>query len=199
MESGADPRWTQLMGPGADCSCGEHHVGLIDLFFLTPADWPDAPEKEANEAVRTDGNFLSDDYAVRDGKYFAMRCVLPLPVTNCSPPASALVVWASVDKADFEKHLASPRPQMTNPPERFQARLITRIGGYPNSFGLLGVAFPQADSPPLLVLGKPPGDAPDLHPLVAEHRDGASFDRLLEVYAAQGHDMRSSFSGSTVQ
>ncbi len=187
------------MGSGADCSCGQRHSSLIDLFFLTPADWPEAPPKEPNEALRMDGDFLSEDYAVREGKYFAIRCVLPLPVIGCSPPASALVVWASVEKASLEKLYAEPRPQPTNPPERFSARLVTRIGGYPNTFGLLGVAFPQADSPPLLVLGKTPGDNPDLHPLVVEHRDGASFDRLLEVYAEQGHDMRGSFSGSTIR
>ncbi len=194
-----DHRWTQLMETGADCSCGQRHTGLIELAFLTPADWPGVPAREPNEAMRLDGDFFSEDYAVREGKYFAIRCVLPLPVAGCSPPASVLVVWASVEKADFEKLHANPRPEMTNPPERFQARLINRISGYPNTFGLLGVAFPQADSPPLLVLGKPPGDAPDLHPLVAEHRDGMTFDRLLEVYAAQGHDLRPSFAGTTTQ
>lgn len=185
------------MEQGAPCSCGQHHTGLIDLTFVQPADWGNAPAREPQENLRMDGDFMSDEFAVREGKYFAIRCVLPLPVIGCSPPASPLVVWASVEKPDFEKLAANPRPEPTNPPERFQARLVNRIGGYPNTFGLLGVAFPQADSPPLFVLGKPPGDAPDLHPLVKEHRDGMTFDRLLEVYAAQGHDMRGAFAGTT--
>lgn len=196
METSPDPRWKQLMEAGADCSCGQRHVGLIDLTFLKPADWDNAPAKEPNENLRIDGDFMSEEYAVREGKYFAIRCILPLPVIDLSPPASPLVVWASIEKDSFEKLYANPRPPQTNPPEQFPARLVNRIGGYPNSFGLLGAAFPMPDSPPLLVLGKPPGDPPDLHPLVREHRDGLSFDRLLEVYAAQGHDMRGALGGT---
>ena len=196
MEIGVDPRWKQLMEQGADCSCGQRHVGLIDLAFLQPADWKDAPAKEPNENLRMDGDFFSEEFAVRQGKYFAIRCVMPLPIAGCSPPASPLVVWASVEKDSFEKLVAEPRPQLKDPPVQFAARLVNRIGGYPDTLGLMGAAFPMPDSPPLLVLAKNADPEAPMHQLVQEHRDGASFDRLLEVYAAQGHDMRGAFAGT---
>lgn len=196
MAEGPDPRWTQLLQQGAACSCGETHVGLIDLSFLQPADWDTAPAKEPNEALRWDGDFMSEEYAVREGKFFAIRCILPLPVIGCSPPATPLFVWASVEKDSLEQLIANPRPAQTNPPVRFPARLANRVGGYPDTLGLMGLAFPMPDSPPLLVLGKAEetGGAP--HQFVTEHREGLTFDRLLEVYAAQGHDMRGAFAGS---
>jgi hypothetical protein len=32
------------------------------------------------------------------------------------------------------------------------------------------------------------------HPLAIEQRDGITFDRLLDIYAANGHDMRAALS-----
>ncbi|MEZ5937118.1 MAG: DUF2199 domain-containing protein [Hyphomonadaceae bacterium] len=192
-----DPRWAALFGEGLACSCGERHVGLLDLTFITPSGWSGSTEYEPNEALRYDGDFLSPEYCVREGKYFGIRALLPLPVKDLSPPAAVLAVWASVDRADFEQLVADPRPERTDPPRNFPARLVSRIGGYPEMIGLMGHAFPQVDAPPLLVLSAPPPGAPTppgamVHPLITEHRKGATLDRLFEVYAANGHDMRGS-------
>jgi len=35
---------------------------------------------------------------------------------------------------------------------------------------------------------------PTDHPLAVEQRSGITFDRLLELYAINGHDMRKSFT-----
>jgi hypothetical protein len=201
MATGAVPeqadvarKWAQLNADGVACSCGERHVGLFALVFLRPPGWTGAPDPEPNSALRMDGNFLSQDFCVMEGKYFAVRMIVPLPIQGISPPAAPLAVWASLDRADFEAFVGALAENRHDKPERMQARLITRVGGYPDTFGLMGQAFPQADGPPLLVLER--NQAPGLAggQLVSEHRDGATFDRLLDVYAAHQHDMRASFS-----
>jgi len=187
-------RWRQLNNAGVECSCGERHVGLFALYYLQPPGWAGPSEPEPNSALRMDGNFLSQDFCVMEGKYFSMRMILPLPVKGLSPPAAPLAVWASVDRSDFVTYIAALAENRHDKLGRAQARLITRVGGYPDTFALMGQAFPQADGPPLLVLERK--QAPQLPggQIVIEHRDGATFDRLLDIYAAHQHDMRSSFS-----
>ncbi len=96
-----DRRWVQFNGPGVDCSCGEHHVGLFSLQMIKPVGWPGPDEPEPDEALRIDGNFLSKSYCVRDSKYFAIRMSLPLAIQGIPPPSMLLSVWASVDKSEF--------------------------------------------------------------------------------------------------
>lgn len=189
-----DPRWVQLNGGGVACSCGERHVGLFALTYLRPPGWTGAPAFEPISALRMDGDFLSQDFCVMEGKFFAMRMVLPLPIRDVSPPALPLLVWASLNRADFEAHLAALTEKRQDKPGRSQARLITRIGAYPDTFGLMGQAFPQADGPPLLVIDRNQAPGAAGGPLISEHRDGATLDRLFDIYAAHQHDMRSSFS-----
>jgi hypothetical protein len=190
-EHGADPRWERWHGAGLACSCGERHVGLFALKFLTPPGWTGASTPQPPGSLRMDGDFLSDDLCVMQGRYFAMRMSLPLPIRGAPPPAVLLSVWAAVERASFD-HLRTARP--TGMPSESDpqdpARLLTRIGGYPDTSGLMGRAFAQPDGPPLLVLEKAQPGSFGIHPLITEHREGATLDRVFEVFAAQGHDMR---------
>jgi hypothetical protein len=191
-DAAADPRWSRLHGEGLACSCGERHVGLIALSFLRPPGWQGPPAPQPNAALRMDGDILTDDFCVIEGRYFAMRMSMPLPVMGAPPPAILLSVWAAVSRASFEA-LQTPRfamPTALDPQD--PARLLTRIAGYSDTGGLMGRAFSQPDGPPLLVLEKSQAGSFGVHPLVSEHRDGIRLDRMFEVYAANGHDMRSS-------
>jgi hypothetical protein len=186
-----DPRWRRLHGDGVPCSCGERHLGLFALSFLRPPGWQGSPTPEPAGALRMDGDFLSEDLCVIQGRYFAMRMSLPLPVRGAPPPAAMLSVWAAVERPSFD-HLRSARP--TGMPSESDpqdpARLLTRIGGYPDTSGLMGRAFAQPDGPPLLVLERAQPNGFGVHPLITEHREGITLDRLFEVYAAQNHAMR---------
>lgn len=189
-----DPRWDRFIKTGLACSCGERHDGIFVVTFLHPPGWTGNIDYEANTALRMDGNFLSQEFCVIEGKYFALRMIVPLPVKDHSPPALPLAVWASVNRPDFEAYAAARAGNGQDKVPRMQARLITRVSGYDDTFGLMGQAFPQADGPPLLVLER--NQAPGLMggQLISEHRDGATLDRLFDIYAAHQHDMRSSFS-----
>lgn len=189
----ADPRWRRLHGDGLACSCGQRHTGLFDLSFLRPPGWTGSPTPQPNSALRLDGDFLSQDLCVIQGRFFAMRMSMPLPVQDMPPPVAILSVWAAVERPSFDYlRTARPTAMPTQAEPQDPARLLTRIGGYPDTHGLMGRAYAQPDGPPLLVLEKDQANAFGIHPLVTEHRNGATLDRLFEIYAANGHDMRQS-------
>ncbi len=186
-----DPRWAKLHGAGVDCPCGQHHVGLVTLSMLKPAGWPGAAEYEPDEALRMDGDFLSPHYSVNEGKYFALRMSLPVRVKGTTGPASMFFVWASVNRPDFEGYVAAKNAGKLDDKARAQARLVNRIAGLPDTFGLMGMAIQQTDGPPLLLLLNDPDGKGKAHPLIDDQRQGIDFDKLLEIYAANGHDFRS--------
>ena len=64
-----------------------------------------------------------------------------------------------------------------------------RLEGYPETLNLKAQVRPQGGHVrPLVEL------EPTDHPLAIEQRHGISFDRLLEIYALNGHDMRPSLT-----
>lgn len=75
------------------------------------------------------------------------------------------------------------------------ARLVNRLSGYPDTGNLMGSAFQQEDgAPPILLIHGPQPDNDPKHPLIEEQRQGIGVDRMLELFAAYGHDMRANLS-----
>ncbi|MEP7210335.1 MAG: DUF2199 domain-containing protein [Alphaproteobacteria bacterium] len=188
-----DPRWVKFNGPGLDCSCGEHHVGLIALSMLRPAGFPEAIAPDSNSQLHTVGNFISQDYCVWEGKYFAIRMSLPMAIQGIPAPALLLSVWGSVDESTFKAYIAAMNAGTLNPQAQAQARLVNRIAGFSDTFGLLGAAFQQPNEPPLLLMLTGADGKPSDHKLIFEQRNGITLDRLFDIYAENNHDMRSSF------
>jgi hypothetical protein len=188
-----DPRWVKFNGPGLKCSCGETHVGLISLSMLRPAGFPATVAQEPDAALRMDGNFLSTNYCVWEGKFFAIRMSMPMLIQGVPPPALLLSVWASVDEPSFKAYIAAVDGKTLNDKAQAQARLINRIGGFPDTFGILGVAFQQPNEAPLFLALNGPDGKPGTNPIINEQRHGITLDRLFEIYAANNHDMRTSF------
>lgn len=186
-----DPRWHTFNEAGFACSCGERHVGLFPIQMQTPKGWPGEPVYEPNEALRMDGNFLSQDLCVMDGKYFAMRMRLPVAIRGAEPAAFMYTVWASLNQPEFEVYVDAARRSELRANARAQARLVNNINGYVNSGGLMGSALHQEDGgyPVLLLHGPQPDNDPN-HTLLTDQRNGIGVDRMLELFAAYGHDMR---------
>jgi hypothetical protein len=186
-----DPRWRVFNTQGFACSCGERHVGLFPVHIHHPIGWPHGTEFEPDENLRLDGNFLSANYNVWDGKYFAMRMRLPIQMRGAEPAVFMFTVWASLNRPDFEGYIDARKNNRLNNTSRARARLVNRLNGFPDTFKLMGTAFQQEDggSPLLLIHGPQPDNSPD-HPLIAEQRNGMGFDRALGLFASYGHDMR---------
>jgi hypothetical protein len=193
-----DPRWQAFNGSGSTCSCGDRHVGLFPINMLAPIGWDGRQDYEPDEEIQLDRTFISSNYCVWDGQQFAMRMRLPLQIRGAAPAAFMYTVWAAVDRASLEAYLAAKQMGTLNNETRFGARLINRIAGHHDTSNLIGVAFQQEDGwPPIMLLAgpQPYTNRPD-HPILAEQRQGIGFDRMLELFAAYGHDMRAAASAN---
>jgi hypothetical protein len=186
----SDPRWKAFNGQGFACSCGERHVGLFPIHMHTPIGWPGSKEYANDDDVRLDGDFFSHNLCVWEGKYFAVRMRLPIQIQGAAPAVFLYTVWASLNRPDFEGYLIARRNRRLDNEAKAPARLVNRISGFPDTANLMGVAFQQEDGgqPLLLVLGQKEGKSAD-HPLVQEQRNGIGVDRMLQLFAAYGHDM----------
>ncbi len=187
----SDPRWIKFNAGELTCSCGEKHMGLFPINMLTPIAWPGPKEYEPDTALRLEGNFLSANYCVWDGKYFSLRMRLPLQIRGAGTWAFMFTVWASLNRPDFEGYVAAVRNETLDNNARAPARLVNRLGTYPDTFSLMGVAFQQNDgAPPLLLIqGAQPDNSAD-HPIIKEQREGITLDRMFELFAHYGHEMR---------
>jgi hypothetical protein len=190
-----DPRWQAFNAQGFACSCGERHVGLFPIHMQLPMGWPGPKDYEPDSALRLDGDFLSANYCVWEGKYFSMRMRLPIQIRGAQPAAFMYTVWASLNRPDFEGYLDAVQNKRLSNVARAQARLVNRLSGYPDTFKLMGTAFQQEDGgPPILLIHGQQPDNDSQHPLIDEQRQGIGVDRMLELFAAYQHDMRANLS-----
>ena len=186
-----DPRWNAFTTQGFVCSCGERHVGPFPIHLHHPLGWKGQDAYEEDTALRMDGNFLSSNLCVIDGKFFAMRMTLPIQLHGAEPIVFLYTVWAGMDRLDFEAFANAYRTRKLAQDIRVSARLVNRVGGYPDSYNLTGSAFQQLDgSPPTLVIHGIQAGPNNQHPLLIEQRTGIGVDRMLELFAAYNHDMR---------
>jgi hypothetical protein len=191
-----DPRWVKFHGEGLDCSCGERHVGLFAVQLLQPISWSGPADYEPDAAVRMDGNFLSENFCVQEGKSFLMRMRLPINIKGAAPAAFMFTVWASLSRMDFEGYLERVRSGRMNANARAPARLLNRLAAFPDTVHLSGSAFAQTDSVlPILIIHGIQANPLNGHPLMAEQQDGIGLDRMFELFAAYSHDMRPSLAG----
>ena len=186
-----DPRWHTFTTQGFACSCGEHHVGLFPIHLHHPVGWQGSDEYAADVDLQLEGNFLSSNYCVLEGKFFALRTRLPIQMRGAAPAAFMFTAWASLDRIDFESFTRDYRNGTLNKNNKVRARLVNRVGGYPDTFNLMGTAFQDLDGgPPLLLVHGVQAGMNSEHPLLADQRHGIDVDRMLSLFAAYGHEMR---------
>jgi hypothetical protein len=190
-----DPRWIRLHDRNWLCPCcGGQHGGLFDLAVDRPDFWQGSEEKSPNSEMPASddvmiNNVLTEDFCVVEGEHFFVRCVLPLPIIGASGTSFGFGVWTTLSKANFtlyrdtfdDGHQGSLGPWF--------GWFSNRLKGYPDTLNLKCQVIPRdGRSRPHIAL------EPTSHPLAIEQRDGITFDRLLEIYALNGHDLRKALS-----
>jgi hypothetical protein len=185
-----DPRWRRLWDNPWSCSvCGERHQGLIDLACGKPAQWPSSEDKAPNSALDLSGNFLSEDFCVLEGQHFFVRAVLELPIRGGRRKLFGFGVWTTLSRENFVRYVATFDSGMQDELGPWFGWFSSRLEGYPDTLNLKCQVHPVSGRQrPRVSLESTP------HPLAVDQQSGITLDRLLDIYAINGHDIRTSLS-----
>ena len=181
-----DPRWVRLNDGSWICpECGTAHAGLFDLAFDHPEWWQGSAETLPNAEVLSSDTVLTEDFCVIEGKHFFVRSVLQLPVIGAADTFFGFGVWVTLSKANFDRYIETFDTGDHGHLGPWFGWFSNRIRGYPDTLNLKCQVVPRdGRSRPYVEL------EPTHHPLAIEQRDGITFDRILEIYALHGHDVR---------
>lgn len=173
-----DSRWRRFTDASYTCACcGKGFCGPMDIGFGTPAAWPHGLRGKRDALAVGADRLTADGCELGDSRF--VRAVLILPILG-THETFAYGPWASVHPDSFA-------PALTG-------------NGFEGCFAWLSNHLPgwDTDQPlPCNLLPGAPGERPRLevhassgHALAEAQRDGITFDRLLDIYAAAGNDIR---------
>ena len=185
-----DPRWIRLHDRDWLCPCcGIRHAGLFDLACGKPDFWQGSEEKSPNSEVQSSDNVLTEDFCVLRGENFFVRCVLKLPVIGASDTDFGFGVWATLSRGNFNLYVDTFNSGDQGGQGPWFGWFSNRLKGYPDTLKMKCQVRPrEGRQRPYIELER------TLHPLAVEQREGITFDRVLEIYALNGHDLRSALS-----
>jgi hypothetical protein len=179
------PRWKALEERGWTChSCGETHRGVIDLGYDRPLYWSGHDAPWPNSELNCAGSILTEDFCVLDGEHFFIRTLLLLPLVGNPGSFLGLGLWSSLSKPNFDLYVETFDDGNQSRHGPWFSWLSNGLKGYPDCRQLKSMVFPQDDGQrPLVQLDE------CSHPLSFQQREGIPYERLLELYAANGHDV----------
>jgi len=180
-----DPRWKFLTDGTWRCTgCDEPHEGLMDLACFGPDHWPGGERYEPNSLATTSTHFLSEDFCVIEGRDHFVRCVLQLPLIG-APGHFGFGVWSTLSKQNFQLYVAGFDSGDFGNAGPWFGWFSNSLKCYPPTMNLKCRVHPQPGrTRPLIEI------EPTDHPLSVESREGLSYERLLEIFAANGHPLR---------
>ena len=123
-------------------SCSREHTGLMDLAMSSPCVQNVEETIEDNSALRMDGNFLSEDFCVVDGKNFIIRCVLEIPITGLENPFG-FGIWSSLSKENFQKYLEEFDEGISSEPQTWSSWFCSELSYFGNTFGQKAWVLPR--------------------------------------------------------
>lgn len=169
-----DARWRRLQ---------DKFGGVFDIGFDMPDAWPHAePDDETPEVVAGPDRLAPELCRLGDSRF--LHVILPLPIRGADETLF-LAPWAEVAAATFYgylDHIADGAPFVAA-----EGKLANDLPLFPDSLSAPMTLQPGGDGarPLLLASDGPLADAQDA---------GISFDQLLDLYTATGHDIRPQLS-----
>ena len=185
-----DPRWQRLHDREWMCPCcGENHGGLFDLVVPKPDIWQDGTETIPSSEGRYPTTGLTDDLCVVDGEFFFVRVVLHLPIIGAPESHFAFGAWSSLSRENFDLYYETYDDEKQDHLGPWFGWFSNRLKGYPDTLSMKCQVYPQNNGQrPSIEL------EPSDHPLALEQQNGITLDRILELYAESGHDLRDALS-----
>jgi hypothetical protein len=181
-----DLRWQRLQKGKWTCSsCDLQHDGLFALACNAPAPWDGSDEQAPNEALLSSNHVLTNDFCVLHGQDYFVRCVLRIPILGSDDEHLEYGVWSSLSEKNFQLYRDTFDSGDQSELGPWFGWFSNQLPDYPQTLMLKCHVHPQAERKrPLLEL------EPTDHPLAVEQRNGITLERLLEIYAHNGHDFR---------
>ncbi|WP_108879753.1 DUF2199 domain-containing protein [Anderseniella sp. Alg231-50] len=186
MDLTIDSRWSLLSSGDWRCPCcGLQHNGVFDLACDAPDFWQGSREWLPNEKLFSSDNILTEDFCIIDGENFFIRCVLELPLLGSDGQTFGFGVWSTLSKTNFDICVNTFDDGKQGHLGPWFGWFSNRLKGYPDTLNMKCQVYPLDERQrPTIEL-----ESSD-HPLAAAQADGIDFDQLLDIYAANDHDIR---------
>lgn len=185
MNLADDPRWRRFNDREFECPCcGQTFGGVFDIGYDHPDPWPHGNLMDTDKDILVVGEHkLSSDLCVFDGGYY-IRCTLPLPILGTDQTFS-YGVWGSVKDENYDAYISAWQKDDYSVFPGCFACLMNDLPGWPSEDWLpCDLETGESSDRPVLWVHE------DKHPLATAQREGITFDRLLDLYAAAGTDIR---------
>jgi len=181
----SDPRWRRFNDRDTPCPCcGRIFHGVFDIAYDHPDPWPHGNRAEHGlDILEVGEDRLTADLCTW-GDHRFIRAVLPIPIRG-SEQVFSFGPWGGVNPENFGRYVHADATQNRGEFEGCFAWLMNRLPGVGMDDWLPCDLIPDDDPekrPQLFVH--------DGHPLAEWQEEGISFDRLLDIYAAAGQDIR---------
>ncbi len=174
-----DPRWQRL---------NDTFDGVFDIGFDHPEPWPHGNRADSGlDVLAVNKDSLSAELC-RFGTHRFIRCVLYIPIIG-TDQKFAFGPWAQVNTDNFDVYV---RNELSGTLDQFEGCFAWMMNFLPS--------FEIKDWLPCNLVIDDPQGRPVLevhdgsHELAELQETGISFDRLLNIYAAAGQDVRSRLS-----
>lgn len=162
-------------------TCGQPHNGMFDLAARAPDPWQGPTDYAPNGALTLDGDFLSEDFCVIDGKYFMVRCVLRIPVHGARHDMG-FGCWGSLSRTNFELYVENFDVGHYEGQSHWSSWLCNQLYDYNGTDPDACWMTPQwGRQRPTLKIQDPD------HPLARDQRDGITPEKMLKIYRHYGH------------
>ncbi len=170
-----------LLGPWRCIGCGEWHDGLMALAAFAPDPWPHGEVREPNDALRFDGDFLSEDFCVLEGKHFLIRASLEIPVHGLAEKFS-FGCWCTLSEDNFDKYLDGFNDSGYADWGPWTGWLCNQLETFTGRDPQAVLVYPQPDRqrPTLRIMD-------EQHPLAVAQAEGISLERMIDILNFYGH------------
>jgi hypothetical protein len=180
-----DPRWRRLHERGQMCSnCKESHLGLFDLTCNRP-DQFQSDDKRPNSELFGATHILTEDFCILEDQHYFVRCVLQLPIIGSDTAFFGYGIWSTLSKKNFDIYVSTFDEGNQGGLGPWFGWFSNCLKGYPDTLNLKCQVYPQEGRKRPYVEIEPTDNR-----LYIEQRDGITFERVLELYALNGHDLR---------
>jgi hypothetical protein len=176
-----DLRWMRLNDPLF--RAGDFAGGRFDLDFDRPAEWTGGGPVGGDDPFDPD-HFLSADLCVIGGARFFVRSVIELPILGGGGRSLAYALWAEVSRPGFGVYFRTLEDPQADLGATLAGTLANRIAGYESTLGQPCALRLRGGERPLATLSE------SAHVLAREQTRGIALDRMLDLYAAAGLDLR---------